>query len=523
MHNNYHYLRQISVALRQKLTGWQVGAAFSQDKDELVLGFVFGQDAFFIRAVVQGGFVCLTFPTDFRRARKNSVDLFAPIIGKTVTDVIQYRDDRSLGLLLDADAQLLFRLHGNRANIILLQDGKPVELLHSKIGADWQLRPETLHRHLQPGFEDFVAARQNPAAVYPTLGKLPLAWLNEAGFQQKNAPEQWEMLQSLLRQLEQPAKYYVSRWQNLPVLSLLPLGDIRSETADPLEAANQFYALHARESGLGREKNAVLKELEKRRKNTENYLAKTYGKLNTLQTETRNEQLANILMANLHQIPAGSESVELLDFYHDQPIRIKLKRDLSPQKNAETYYRKGKNEKIETAILEKSIGQKETELHETERHLHQINAFQELKPLRIYLKDNGLAATEAAPETKSLFRRYEHLGFEILVGRNAKNNDLLTQQYAWKEDLWLHAKDVTGSHVVIKHQAGKPFPEPVIERAAQLAAFFSKRKNDTLCPVTVTPRKYVRKAKGLPDGAVIVAQEKVILVEPVNFDVAGKP
>ncbi len=523
MHNNYHYLRQVSAALRQRLAGWQVAMAFSQDKDELVLGFTLGPNAFSIRAVVQGGFVCLTFPADFRRARKNSVDLFAPIIGKTVTGVIQYRDDRSLGLLLDADAQLLFRLHGNRANIILLQDNEPVELLHSKIEADWQLRPETLHRNLQPSFDDFVAAGQNPAAVYPTLGKLPLAWLNEAGFQQKNAPEKWEMLQSLLRQLEQPAKYYVSRWQNLPVLSLLPIGETLSETTDPLEAANQFYALHARESGLGAEKNAVLKDLEKRRKNTENYLAKTYGKLNALQTETRHEQFANILMANLHQIPAGSESVELLDFYHDQPVRIKLKRDLSPQKNAETYYRKGKNGKIETAILEKAIGQKETELRETERHLHQINAFQDLKPLRIYLKDNGLAAAEAAPETKSLFRRYEHLGFEILVGKNAKNNDLLTQKYAWKEDLWLHAKDVTGSHVVIKHRAGKPFPEPVIERAAQLAAFFSKRKNDTLCPVTVTPRKYVRKAKGLPDGAVIVAQEKVILVEPVNFDVAGKP
>ena len=59
------------------------------------------------------------------------------------------------------------------------------------------------------------------------------------------------------------------------------------------------------------------------------------------------------------------------------------------------------------------------------------------------------------------------MGFRILVGRNAQANDQLLQQYTSKEDMWLHARDVSGSHVIIKHQAGKKFPGPVIERAAQ--------------------------------------------------------
>ena len=112
------------------------------------------------------------------------------------------------------------------------------------------------------------------------------------------------------------------------------------------------------------------------------------------------------------------------------------------------------------------------------------------------------------------FKQFVVEGFTILVGKNAQNNDLLTQKYAYKEDLWLHAKDVSGSHVLIKYQAGKTFPKKVIEKAAQIAAYFSKRRNETLCPVIVTPKKFVRKTKDLDAGQVIVEKENVIMVEP---------
>ncbi len=105
------------------------------------------------------------------------------------------------------------------------------------------------------------------------------------------------------------------------------------------------------------------------------------------------------------------------------------------------------------------------------------------------------------------------------MGRNAENNDLLTLKYAFKEDLWLHAKDVSGSHVVIKYQSGKNFPKPVIEKAAEIAAFHSKRKADTLVPVTVTPKKFVRKPKGFAAGKVIVEREEVVLVQPKDFKI----
>lgn len=77
---------------------------------------------------------------------------------------------------------------------------------------------------------------------------------------------------------------------------------------------------------------------------------------------------------------------------------------------------------------------------------------------------------------------------------------------------------MSGSHVVIRHKAGQTIPQTVIEKAAALAAFYSKRKTDSLCPVSVTEKKYVRKLKGSPAGAVMVDREKVIMVVPQDFE-----
>jgi predicted ribosome quality control (RQC) complex YloA/Tae2 family protein len=181
------------------------------------------------------------------------------------------------------------------------------------------------------------------------------------------------------------------------------------------------------------------------------------------------------------------------------------------------YYRKSKNEKIEVENLENAISRKEAELAEINKHLQALEGIENLKELRKYLKEHGLADDKAPDTPEQLFRQYEYLGFQVWMGRNARNNDLLTMQFARKEDLWLHAKDVSGSHVVIRQQSGQNFPEPVIMKAAALAAYHSKKRNDTVCPVTVTPRKYVRKPKGLPDGAVIVEREKVVLVRPADW------
>ena len=115
---------------------------------------------------------------------------------------------------------------------------------------------------------------------------------------------------------------------------------------------------------------------------------------------------------------------------------------------------------------------------------------------------------------KVLSIKLKQEGFEVLVGKSAKGNDEMLRNYAWKEDLWLHAKDVSGSHVLIKFKSGITFPKSVIERAAELAAYYSKNKNESLAAVIYTPSKYVRKVKGSAPGSVMVSKEDILLIPP---------
>ena len=146
--------------------------------------------------------------------------------------------------------------------------------------------------------------------------------------------------------------------------------------------------------------------------------------------------------------------------------------------------------------------------------LKQVQNCDSAKELNSLLKEKGLRKIKNQKEQTVPYNEFIKDGFKVWVGRNAKANDELTLKYRTKDDLWLHAKDVPGSHVLIKYESGKVVPSTVVEFAAEIAAYYSKRKTDSLAPVIYTPVKFVRKRKGSPAGAVVVEKEKVILVKP---------
>ncbi|WP_247231701.1 NFACT RNA binding domain-containing protein [Telluribacter sp. SYSU D00476] len=521
MHQNYYFLRQLAPRLHEEIRGKRFMEAFSQEKDEIIMVFAEARGKlnyykpFFIKASLRSDFASLTFPDQFDRARRNSVDLFTDLYDQPVTGVKSYLNERALGIELEGGDTLVFKLFGNRSNIIHFDTtGQAVDLFNNKLVADQQIQLSQLTRPLDQTFEAYEQQGGRHEALYPTFGKEVNAYLKEQLADLAEPRERWTVIQQVVHELESPTGYYLTILNYTPFLSLLPMGEIRDTYTDPLEALNRFYYAHVRMSNIEREKGEMVRLLRKRIQQTERYLENNFQKLIELEEGGRNEQMGHILMANLHLVPERAERVELYDFYRDQPITIKLKKDLTPQKNAEMYYRKAKNEKIELAKLQESSEAREQELQQLRAHLEAIEGIEQLRELRAYIKKHGLKQTTNAPVQGDLFKKVEYQGYTILVGRNAKNNDLLTRQYAYKEDLWLHARDVSGSHVVIKYQAGKNFPAPVIERAAQLAAWYSRRRTDTLCPVIVTPKKFVRKPKGLAEGAVIVDKEEVVLVEP---------
>jgi len=512
VHTNYYFLKQVSASLSGRLVGTVISECFSQNKDELILRFETHTVPFFIRASLEPGFCCLTFPHEFHRARKNSVDLLEPVIGRRLLKVQQFSNERSFALLLQDEVTLLFKMHGNRANLVLMRHDAVIDLFKSTMAADRAITLPALDRTIDFSRAAFEAHLDNLPGLYFTLGKLPWQYLQARGFNDKTVDEKWIMVQELFTLLEKPSYYIVNTGTAL-ALSLVGTGHVLQELHDPLEASNVFFQRYAESYAFQQGANRLRAELTQRLKAGQSYLQKTEQKLAELGTAHPYKTWADLIMANLHAIAPGASVASLPDFATLQPVVIKLKPDLNAQKNAALFYKKAKNQHIETDHLTAAITEKKTELAELEQQLATLATVQDLKGLRSLLKDTP-APADKKQQVSLPYHEHSYNNYRIWVGKDAQRNDELTLKYGYKEDLWLHAKDVAGSHVIIKHQSGKNFPKDVIERAAQLAAYHSKRKTDTLCPVIVTPRKYVRKRKGDPAGAVVVEREDVIMVEP---------
>jgi predicted ribosome quality control (RQC) complex YloA/Tae2 family protein len=518
MQHNYYFLRQLTPALQQELKGLELVSCFSQNKDELLIGFANQEKGFYIKALLTPILCCLSFPETVHRTRRNSADLFLTLIGGIVKEVKQVENERCFFIEFEnSNKKLLFKMQGQRANIVAIEDDKVSEVFKSELEKDWDLHIQTLHRPIDQTEKGFLA--NGLQKTFPTFDKTILEYLEK--ITKKPAQEaSFAEVQAVMAILENPT-FYITEIDKQLKFTLFAPEKILFASKNPLLALQQFYQVFTHSYYFETEKNTNLKKLESRIKQTQQYLKKVEEKFTELLEEVSYEKIANIIMANLHSLPKetarNQTNVELFDFYSNKNIVIKLKENLSPQKTAETYYRKSKNQKIEIDRIEQNIAQKQELLQQLMQYHTEITNITDFKILRNYLKTNNLETKLASKEDENqlhLFKKFVHENFEIWIGKNAQNNDLLTQRHSYKEDLWLHARDVTGSHVLIKYQAGKKFPMSVIERAAQLAAYFSKRKNDTLCPVIYTPKKYVRKPKGAAAGSVKIEREEVIMVCP---------
>ena len=515
MHNNYHFFKHLSKRLNTELAGATLLNCFSQHKNELILQFGYKQ-TFYIKAHLAPAFPCLSFPDEFHRARKNSVDLFQALLGTKVLEVRQFVNDRSFTINFRGEKSLLFKMHGNRSNIVLFHEGCPIDQFKKNIEGDKSLVLDALDRNIRQDLEHFMAMDGNLEKLFPTLGKTIKRYLDFRQYRDLNVERQWETIQDLLKQFNDPT-YYITRFQDNLVFSLIPLGEVQRSFQDPIDGLNYFFLHYQRTYQLDREKKTILSALNKAVRKNENYILKTRSKLNLLNSSVSHEHLGNLIMANLHRIRSGVSAVELENFYEEnRPVLVKMKENLSPQKNAEVYYRKAKNQKTEIDKLTDTLHAKEQQILKLQAQIEQVSQCKDLKTLKKFNdKESPVASRQASPLP---FYAFYHNDFEIRVGKNAKSNDLLIRKHTFKEDIWLHVKDAQGSHVVIKHRAGKHIPKDTLEKAAQLAAWYSKRKTESLVPVSYTPRKFIRKRKNDPPGMVAVDKEQVMLVHPERWN-----
>ncbi|NHE55719.1 NFACT RNA binding domain-containing protein [Cyclobacterium plantarum] len=515
MHLNYHFLRFLCPALEKKILGGLTTACFSQHKEELILEFQTKENrSFHIRALLLPSNTSLSFPEDFKRSKKNNVDLFPEVLHHTLTGIHLLAFERAFFLEFDNGLILLFKMHGSRSNILLYptRDDLPVRLFRKDLREDMTIQLSGLEKPLDLSWARFKALQGNASQFLPTLGKLPRAWLKKQGYIEADLESRFKLIQEVMDMMESPL-FSIYQEEDKYLLTLLPCSNALYATTDPLEAANSYYQKAVVQQAFDSQKLALLRSLAEQRKKTENYLQKTRDKLKIMESEPALSQTADIIMANLHQIPPGSEQVNLFDFYSNEVREIKLKKGTSPQKHAENLYRKSKNKKIEFEQLRKNLDVKEKQLAELKQEEEELLQVEDFRTLKAKTKTGTIHGSKQE-QVQLPYKKFEVEGFEVWVGKSARSNDELLRRYTWKEDIWLHAKDVAGSHVIIKQQSGMAIPNPVLEKAAALAAYYSKNKTTSLAAVIFTPCKFVRKVKGSPAGAVMVDREKVIMVSP---------
>ena len=237
-------------------------------------------------------------------------------------------------------------------------------------------------------------------------------------------------------------------------------------------------------------------------------------------------QKGDLIGANMHLIKKGVPFADVINFYDENAgtIRIALDVTKTPQQNAQKYYKDYAKAKTADKMLRVQIENSTEELSYLETVADEISraeSEQDLSSIRQelisegYLKENKSEKNNRKAKTlKPDFREFETSdGFKVLVGRNNRQNDLLTLKTASKNDLWFHTKDIPGSHTVIITEGREVSDEGILE-AAQIAAYFSKAKESSQVPVDYTLIKRVNKPQGAKPGKVIYTEQKTVYVTP---------
>lgn len=213
---------------------------------------------------------------------------------------------------------------------------------------------------------------------------------------------------------------------------------------------------------------------------------------------------ADLILARLAEIPKGAPKVTVEGF-DGSPVELELDPSLPPARFAQALYRRAGKLRRRAQEIPARRAHLEEEIAKISEEVALLRNRPDLAP---YLLQGEETPGQKGPPSGP--RQYPIGEFRVLVGRSAKENDVIVRR-ASPQDLWLHARGVPGAHVLIK-TGGRPVPEEVLRRAAELAAWFSKARGERKAEVSYTEARYVRRRKGSPPGTVVLLRENVIVV-----------
>jgi len=315
----------------------------------------------------------------------------------------------------------------------------------------------------------------------------------------------------------QPADFFPYRPHSLPEPALVPVASLSQAVAKTLDRREHREEMASRQRKL-------LKIITRAKKKTEKKAQRQRDELAQAEDADLWRLYGELLTAYRHQVPKGAGQVELVNYYDPEgkTVTIPLDPSLPANQNAQNYYKKyAKAKKGQTRIA--------TELEKTKEELAYLESLEsslqndldleELAAVEAEMQEAGLTKGRRIPGRPrqapggrpALFRSSE--GWEILVGKNNRQNDQLTFKLSTPRDLWFHTQKIPGSHVLIRCGGKEPGKEALLE-AANLAVYFSKARHSSKVPVDYTERRHVRKPAGARPGFVLYKNFQTLTITP---------
>ncbi|NBV57480.1 MAG: DUF814 domain-containing protein [Bacteroidetes bacterium] len=490
-------IERLANELHSKIGGKDLEDVFTTSKQEI--NFVF--DDFALKINFFQGLSFFQTPEIIKLQKKNRLPIFKSLVGCKVTEVKAYPFDRSFAI--NFNNQEILRFYGY---------GKFSQITHYKVG-EWQSNfpIKSKQINLDNATKDVNLSWLRDDTHIDDLRFLDFSqrtYLRENGFNAQSIDQKRKLLTEFYHQLL-TTDLFINKINSKYELSFEKRGETISKFNSTLYACDQFSRLYISHQVFNQTKSTHLNILNKEYQRLLKRLKSAQVQIIELSASKKYQDKADLIMANLWQIEKGMSEINLPTFDGNDHILIKLKKDLSPQDNAARLYSKGKNEKIRLKFAMDNLELIQEELANKTKEIERFELIDELKDLR-----KITSSKQDKQALKLPYRVVVYDGFEIRIGKGARENDELLRNYSTKNDKWLHAKDVSGSHVIIRNPVNHVIPDSIIERAAQLAAYFSKAKSEGLAAVIYCDRKYVRKPKGAHPGMVKVDREETILVEP---------
>ncbi len=291
------------------------------------------------------------------------------------------------------------------------------------------------------------------------------------------------------------------------------------------ETLDEFYYYRDLIERLRQKKSDITKVLSNNIDRASKKLGIQQKSLKDVEDRDKLQLFGELITANIYAMSKGLKEVSLLNYYSETGdyMKIPLDEQLSPQENAQRYFRRYTKAKNTFLHASRQLEETKIELEYLQNVSHLLDnctTVQEIDEIRQELVEQGYINTKRkngykkANKLSSPFHFVSTDGFDIFVGKNNKQNDQLTLKTSSGNDIWLHTKDTPGSHVIIKGVYQKAVPDQTLLEAAILAAYHSKARQSSSVQVDYTLVKNVKKPPGAKPGMVTYDKFKTLVVNP---------